>query len=101
MIDAVNECRKAVGLAAPMASPALVAAPVAAAPAPQPAPLPPKPTDDLKVQAILYAPGHSAAVLDGKTCEEGDTVHGRRVVKIARDTVTVEFQGQTKILSMN
>jgi hypothetical protein len=39
-------------------------------------------------------------VLDGKACEEGDTVNNARVIKIARDYVTVEYQGQTKVLRM-
>jgi hypothetical protein len=39
-------------------------------------------------------------VLDGKICEEGDTVHGMRVLKIARDKVTVEYQGQIKVLKV-
>jgi thioredoxin-related protein len=107
MIDAVNQCRRAAGLAAPAkpaataaAAPAQLAAPVAAAPVQQPAPPPQKPDDEPKLQGILYSTSHSSVVLDGKTCEEGDAVHGMRVLKIARDKVTVEYQGQTAVLKM-
>jgi thioredoxin-related protein len=110
MIDAVNKCRRAAGLAAPVqpvagaaAAPAKLAAPVAAVPLHQiqqyarPAH---KPGDEPKLQGILYSASHSSVLLDGKFCEEGDTVHGMRVLKIASDKVTVEYQGQIKVLTM-
>ena len=108
MIAAVNQSRKAAGLAIPSepaasvaAAPAKSAAPAATVPIQQPAPAPQKPGDELKLQGILYSASHSSAVLDGRTCEEGEVVRGIRVLKITRDTVTVEFQGQTKVLRMN
>ena len=98
MIQIINQCRKAAGLAAPAkpatmppAAPAQPSAPVPAAP-------PRDPNEEPKLQGILYSASHSCVMIDGKTCEEGDTVHGMRVVKIARDRVTVEYKGQTKIL---
>ncbi len=104
MIAAVNQCRRAAGLGGPVesattatAAPAKPTAPVAAAPTPSPQ----KNSDEPKLQGILYSATHSYAVLGGKTCEEGETVHGFRVVKIARDNVTVEYQGQTKVLQMH
>jgi protein disulfide-isomerase len=110
MIDAVNKCRRAAGLpvaakpvATAVAAPAKPAppVPVAAVPMPRPAPPPRRPGDEPKLQGILYSASHSSAVLDGESCEEGDTVHGMRVLKIARDNVTVESQGQIKVLRMN
>jgi thioredoxin-related protein len=111
MIDAVNRCRKAFGLAppthlaptaaaaAPVAvEPAKPAAPVAAEPIQQPATPPQKPGEEPKLQGILYSASHSSAVLNGKMCEVGDVVHGIKVLKIARDKVTVEYQGQIKVL---
>jgi thioredoxin-related protein len=107
MIDAVNQCRKAAGLPAPAkpaataaGAPVKLAAPVAAVPIQQSAPPPQKPGDEPKLQGILYSASHSSVVLDGKICEEGDTVHGMRVLKIARDKVTVEYQGQIKVLKV-
>lgn len=107
MIDAANQCRKAAGLAPPAEpdAPAIAAtppaAPVAVVSIPPPAPPPRKPGDEPKLQGILYSASHSSAVLDGHTCEEGDTVSGVRVLKIEHDTVTVESQGHIKVLSMN
>lgn len=105
MIDAANQCRRAAGLA------------VWAKPAPPPAP-PPKPAapaavasppaepvkttaNGPKLGAIMYSAAHSSALIDGETCEEGDTVHGMRVVKITRDHVTLEYRGETIELKMN
>jgi thioredoxin-related protein len=96
MINAVNKSRQAAGLPildtskpAPMAGTA-------------PPPAPGKKWDGQpKLQAILYSSAHSSIVLDGTPCEEGETIHGMRVVKIERDQVTVEFQGKTKVLTLN
>jgi thioredoxin-related protein len=108
MIDTANRCRKTVGLPVSPQSPPVVAtapvrtpAPVAVVPYQQPVPPPQKQYDQPTLQGILYSASHSSAVLDGKVCEVGDTVHGMHVLKIARDTVTVEFQGQTKLLTIN
>jgi thioredoxin-related protein len=107
MIDAANQCRRAAGLGAPVkpaavaaAAPVKPASPVAVVLVQQPAPSPQKPIDAPKLQGIVYSASHSSVLLDGKTCEEGDTVHGARVLKIARDKVTVEYQGQTMVLKM-
>jgi len=48
----------------------------------------------------LPRPNTPSVLLDGKICEEGDTVRGRRVLKIARDNVTVEYLGQISVLKM-
>ncbi len=109
MIDAVNPCRRAAGLGAPPSEPAAPvavapvkpAAPAAAVPVQQPPPPAQITGDEPKLQGILYSASHSSAVINGRTCDEGEVVHGMRVVKITRNTVTVEFQGQTKLLRMN
>jgi hypothetical protein len=66
-----------------------------------PAPAPRKAGDEPKLQAILYSSSHHSVLLDGKSCEEGESVHGMHVLKIAPDKVTVEWQGQTKELKIN
>jgi thioredoxin-related protein len=108
MIATVNRCRKTVGLPVSTQTAPLVAAvpvkpvvPPALMPYQSPTPPPPKPTGEPRLQGILFSASQSSAVLDGKVCEVGDMVHGMRVMKIARDTVTVEFQGQTKLLTIN
>jgi protein disulfide-isomerase len=96
MIQKINQSRTAAGLAAPDHPTAI--APTA--PMQPPAARPRAPGDEPKLQAILYSATHSCVMLDGKTCEEGDTMHGMRVVKITRDKVTVEYQGKTKVINM-
>jgi protein disulfide-isomerase len=105
MIDAVNQCRKAAGLGAPLqaaapAPPPKPAVPIMAAIVQRPAPPLPPPGEVPRLQGIVYSTSHATAVLNGETCEAGETINGARVLKIGRNTVTVEFQGQTKILSM-
>jgi protein disulfide-isomerase len=85
-------------------------APVTAAP-----PMPPSPNsiptqwpapparvagDEPRLQAIFYSSSHPCVILEGQSCEEGDSVEGMRVLKIARDKVTVQWNGQTKDLRM-
>jgi len=107
LINAANQALKAVGIA-PQTKAA--PAPVAAAPTPPPAPItalqqyvqPPRdPGAEPKLQGILYSASRSSIVLDGQACEAGETVHGMRIIKIARHEVTVEFKGQIKVISLN
>jgi hypothetical protein len=76
-------------------------APAATVPIQWPAPAPRPPGAEPRLQAILYSSLHSSVILEGKNCEVGDTVDGMRVVKIARDKVTVEWNGETKELRIN
>jgi len=108
MIDAVNRCRSAIGLPVPTEStPVAAPAPVKAAPqvaVAQPQQLAPpaaKPYLVIKLQGILFSASHPCAVISGKSCSEGDTVYGMRIVKIARDQVTVESRGQLKVLTLD
>jgi thioredoxin-related protein len=88
---------------APIAA-AVPIAPVTRPPAvasPKPAPPPPNPADSIKVQAILYSTTHASVVVGGRTCEEGDYVAGMKVLKIYRNKILVEWNGQTQELHMN
>jgi thioredoxin-related protein len=96
MIAAANQCRKAAGLSVPGRVAAAVPAPATVAAA-----APKKPDAQPKLQGILYSASRSSVVLDGRSCEEGETIHGMRVIKIERDKVTVEFQGKIEALEMN
>lgn len=94
-----------------MANPVAATAPAAAAPTQAPAgsvrmPIydpPPQhlPGDAPKLSGILYSSRHASAVVNGRTCEEGDIIEGARIVKIARDKVTVEWKGQVLQLRIN
>ncbi len=75
-------------------------APVVNVPVQWPAPPARKPGDEPRLQGIFYSTSHASILLEGKNCEEGDMVEGMRVVKIARDKVTVEWKGKTEELTM-
>lgn len=81
-----------VAVAAP--KPVVVPKPVVAATnapviAPEPAP---------KLQAIFFAPGHSTAILGGKTVRPGDAIKNFRVAAITQNSVTVFSRTQTNVL---
>jgi protein disulfide-isomerase len=59
-----------------------------------------KPGDEPKLQGIFWSSSHPSILLQGKNCEEGDSVEGMHVLKIARDKVTVEWKGKTEELTM-
>ena len=99
MISKLNEFRT--GSAQTAAAPSAPAPSAVARTIIWPAPPPHKAGDEPRLQGILYSTSHATVVLDGQICEEGDSVEGMRVIKIARDKVTVEWQGQTKYLRMN
>ncbi|HEY3863522.1 MAG TPA: thioredoxin fold domain-containing protein [Verrucomicrobiae bacterium] len=100
MIDAANQCRRAAGLGIPAKEPPPpAAAPAAATHVQRAAPPPPTPGGEPKLQGFVYSTKHSTAVLDGRICEEGESVHGMKVLKISRHEVTVEWQGQIKELT--
>jgi hypothetical protein len=84
-------------------TPAPVPAP-APAPTPEPAPPPPaKPVvppwpAELKLGGIFFSKTNPFALINGKSVNEGDEIDGIRVTKIERDKVTVEWNGQVKVL---
>jgi hypothetical protein len=81
------------------AAPALTA-PVNLATVSYPAQAIRKAGEEPRLQGIFWSSSHPLILLEGKNCVEGDSVNGMHVLKIARDKVTVEWQGQTKELTM-
>ncbi len=82
-------------------APTETAPPATNPPAPvAPAP-PPKPTFPvLKLQGIFYRPSNPSAVINSKTVYRGDKIERAKVVNIEADSVTVEWEGQTKVLTL-
>ena len=64
---------------------------------PPPAPAPPP----LKLQGIFYRLSNPTVLINGKTLGVGEMVSGARVLKIERQDVTVEREGQKIILTMH
>ena len=54
----------------------------------------------LKLQAIFFTPTNPRALVNGRTVGEGDEVGGARVKRIEADKVTVEWNGQSKVIEM-
>lgn len=103
--------------AAPEAKPAapVVAAPVAVvsniptppsipppsiAPAPEPVVAVTPPSPPIKLQAIFFVPGHSSAMINGKTVHAGDTFKGFRVAAIDRTSATLISATQTNVMTL-
>jgi hypothetical protein len=74
--------------ATPTPAPAVVA-PVASAPAPE-----------LKLQAIFFAPGHSSAIISGKTVRVGNIFKGYRVAAITELSATLVSATQTNVMTL-
>ena len=82
-------------------------APKASVPSPQPvaivpaeAPPPPPPFPSLKLQGIFYKPGEGAAMINSRMIRVGDRVQRARVVAIERETVSLEWYGETNVLTL-
>lgn len=54
----------------------------------------------LKLQSIIYRLDKPAAVVNGEMLYVGDTIKGARVLSIDRQTVTVEWKGNTNMLQL-
>ena len=54
----------------------------------------------LKIQGIFYRANNPSAMINAKTVFIGDWVSNAKVVGITQDSVTVEFEGQTKVLGL-
>ncbi len=76
-------------------------APAVVVPVQWPAPPPRQPGDEPRLQGIFYSASHPSIILEGNRCTVGDSVNGMRVLKIAPNKVTVEWNGQAKELRMN
>jgi hypothetical protein len=55
---------------------------------------------DLKLQGVFYRPADPSALINSKTVRRGDTVQNARVIAISKSTVTVEWQGERRVLTM-
>ena len=60
-------------------------------------PLPPEP----KLQGILFDATHPCAIVNGKTVFVGDRVGEFRVAAISEDTLTLQSETETKVLSLS
>jgi hypothetical protein len=74
-------------------------APVAVV-AEKPTPVPVVSVPPLKLQAIFYAPGHSSAIISGKTVHAGDTFKGYRVAAITQTSATLVSATQTNVMTL-
>lgn len=83
-----------------------VAAPAPAAPVavvtekPASTPVVSAPAPQLKLQAIFYAPGHSSAIISGKTVHAGDTFKGFKVAAITQTSATLVSAMQTNVMTL-
>lgn len=55
----------------------------------------------LKLQGIFYRLSHPTALINGKTLAVGEMVSGARVVKIERQEVTLDRDGQKIVLTLH
>lgn len=73
---------------------------VVQAPPPVPAE-PPKPAfPHLRLQGIFWRPSRPSAVINSKTVYVGDRLETARVTGIDRETVTVQWESETKVLTL-
>lgn len=80
---------------------AVVESPPADAPADEPPPAPPAPAfPALKLQGIFYSRTKPSALINGRTLFLGDQVEGAVVKRIDALRVEVEFNGQSRTLSL-
>ena len=86
---------------APTNTPIPTAQTTAAAPAPATEPAAaPSPFADLKLRSIIYREDKPAALINGDMLYVGDEIRGARVVRIERNSVTVERKGETNELRL-
>jgi hypothetical protein len=77
------------------------AAPVAVVEKPAPVPVVSAPAPTFKLQAIFYAPGHSSAIISGKTVHAGDNFKGFRVAAITQTSATLMSATQTNVMTLD
>ncbi|HEY2082390.1 MAG TPA: hypothetical protein VGI88_06355 [Verrucomicrobiae bacterium] len=53
-----------------------------------------------KLQAIFFVPGHSSAIINGKTVRAGDKVQGFRVAVIDQNSATLVSATQTNVMTL-
>jgi len=76
------------------------AAPVAVVEKPAPVPVASAPAPALKLQAIFFVPGHSSAMVSGKTVRVGDNFKGFRVAAITQTSATLVSATQTNVMTL-
>jgi hypothetical protein len=54
----------------------------------------------LKLQAIFFAPGHSSAIISGKTVRVGTLLKGFRVTAISETSATLVSATQTNVMTL-
>ena len=88
---------------APSPAPATPVQPAAAeiATPPPPVRLGPPPYPPLKLQGIFYSRSNPCALINGQTVQEGVTLTGVTIQRIEPSQVTVQWNGQVKVLKMN
>jgi len=59
-----------------------------------------RPFPELKLQGIYYRLNDPSVMINGKTLEIGDLILEAKVIKIERKEVTLEFDGQQKVLRL-
>ena len=69
---------------------------LALGPSPDPAPFP-----EVKLQGIIFKPGNPSVVIKGKAFFAGDYIEDAKLVAIERSYITLESQGQRKIVLMD
>jgi hypothetical protein len=90
----------------PPTTPVAVATPAPPAPiAPPPtpvtvAPVALAPAPELRLQAIFFAPGHSSAIISGKTVHVGNIFKGFRVADITETGATLVSGTQTNVMTL-
>jgi hypothetical protein len=55
----------------------------------------------LKLQGVYYRSGDSTALINGKNVAEGDEIEGVLVAKIEKQSVELQFQGETRVLRIH
>lgn len=55
----------------------------------------------LKLQGVYYRSGDSTALINGKNVAEGDEIEGVTVAKIDKQSVELQFQGETRVLRIH
>jgi hypothetical protein len=77
-----------------------VATSTPAVPVPDPQPVGPRPFPELKLQGIYYRLNDPSVMINGRTLENGDFVEDVKLIEIGRKEVTVELDGQQKVLRL-
>jgi hypothetical protein len=55
----------------------------------------------LKLQGVYFRSGDSTALINGKNVAEGDEIEGVLVAKIDKQSVELQFQGETRVLRIH